>query len=239
MSENIEKITTRKDFIKKGFFTIGSLLLSSELLNSCTTPSTNTGSITDSSCTIAPTETKGPFPIKTPSELINSNIVSDRTGIALLVKIKIQDTKNGCKPIEGALVDIWHCDKDGYYSEYGATQMQQVDYTNVHFLRGRQTTDKNGEVQFISIYPGWYRGRAPHIHVEVLSNSGSSLVITQIAFPEDVSSIVYSSPLYSSHGQADTKNNSDNVFSDSLTLNMGSITGNVNDGFVLTKSINI
>jgi protocatechuate 3,4-dioxygenase beta subunit len=128
-------------------------------------------------------------------------------------------------------------DKDGYYSEYGATQMQEKDYRDVHFLRGRQTTDANGEVTFISIYPGWYRGRAPHIHVEALDKSGKSLLVTQIAFPENISSQVYSSALYSEHGQADTTNSSDNVFSDGVTLNMGSVTGNINDGFTITKTI--
>ncbi len=77
-----------------------------------------------------------------------------------------------------------------------ARKCRQTDYTSVHFLRGRQTSNSSGEVSFISIYPGWYQGRAPHVHVEVLSSSGTSLLVTQIAFPETISSEVYSSTNY-------------------------------------------
>lgn len=237
-----ENVTSRKEFLKKGLFGIGSLLLGSELLSACSTVANTTGSTgnvvsSEGSCTLAPSETKGPFPIKSPAEQVKSNIVSDRAGIAMVMKIKVQNANDNCKPLQGVLVDVWHCDKDGNYSEYGGMQMQQTDYTNAHFLRGRQTTDANGEVTFISIYPGWYRGRAPHVHLEVLSSSGSSLVVSQIAFPEDTSSQVYSSSLYASHGQFDTSNSRDNVFNDSLALNMGVVTGNVNDGYTLTKTI--
>lgn len=234
----MEKITSRKDFMKKGLFGLGSLIVGSEILNACSnTLSTGNTVPNEGSCSLSPSETKGPFPIKSPAEQVKSNIVSDRVGVAMIIKIKVQSANDNCKPIVGALVDVWHCDKDGNYSEYGGMQMQQTDYTNVHFLRGRQTTDANGEVTFVSIFPGWYRGRAPHVHLEVLSSSGSSLVVSQIAFPEDISSQVYSSPLYASHGQFDTSNTRDNVFSDSIDLNMGTITGNVNDGYILTKTI--
>lgn len=238
MTKIEETKSTRKEFMKKGLFSLGGLFLGSELLNACTTSNSNTGTPSnDASCVVSPSETKGPFPIKTPTELINSNIVSDRKGVALMVKIKVQNSGNSCKPIQGASVDIWHCDKDGYYSEYGGTGMQEQDFTNVHFLRGRQTTDANGDVSFISIYPGWYPGRAPHIHVEVLDSTGKSLGVTQIAFPEDISKQVYNSSLYSGHGQADTPNASDNVFQDSLALNMGTVTGNTTDGYVVSKTI--
>jgi len=226
----------RKDFLRKGFIGLSSIVAVPTLLDSCKKKD-NEDTMTTNGCIISPTETKGPFPIKTPAQLVQANIVSDRTGVALLVILTIQNKNTSCLPLQGALVDIWHCDKEGNYSEYGGTNMQTTDYTNVHFLRGRQTTDANGQVSFISIYPGWYSSRAPHIHLEILSSTGTSLLVTQIAFPEDISKQVYSSNLYASHGQADTANSTDNVFSDSLANNMGSITGNVNDGFTLTKTI--
>jgi len=186
----------RKKFLRNGILGIASLATASKFLESCSksdnddTDISNSG---DGSCTVSPSETKGPFPIKTPSQLVLENIKSDRVGIALLINLKIENKNNNCEPLSGALVDVWHCDKDGNYSEYGGTQMQQTDYTSVHFLRGRQTSNTSGEVSFISIYPGWYQGRAPHVHVEVLSSTGSSLLVTQIAFPETISSEVYSS----------------------------------------------
>jgi len=232
----------RKKFIRNGILGIASLATASTLLESCSKndhDDTDTSNSGDGSCTVSPSETKGPFPIKTPSQLVLENIKSDRVGIALLINLKIENKNNNCEPLSGVLVDVWHCDKDGNYSEYGGTSMQQTDYTSVHFLRGRQTSDTNGNVSFISIYPGWYQGRAPHIHVEVLSSSGSSLLVTQIAFPETISSQVYSSTNYAAHGQADTANTRDNVFADSLSDELAAITGNLTDGYTLTKTITV
>lgn len=229
----------RKKFIRNSIFGIASLATAGKILESCSKneiDNTNTDS-TDGTCSTSPSETKGPFPIKTPSELVLENIKSDRIGIPLLIKLKVENKNNNCAPLSNVLLDIWHCDKDGNYSEYGGTQMQQTDYSSVHFLRGRQTSDSNGEVSFISIYPGWYRGRAPHIHVEVLTTSGSSLLVTQIAFPENISSEVYESTNYVAHGQADTSNESDNIFADSLSKELATVTGNLTDGFTLNQTI--
>jgi len=231
----------RKKFIRNSILGIASLATATKILESCSkSDNEETGSeATDGSCTVSPAETKGPFPIKTPSQLVLENIKSDRIGVALLINLTIENKSNDCAPLEGVLVDIWHCDKDGNYSEYGGTSMQQTNYTTVHFLRGRQTSDVNGNVSFISIFPGWYQGRAPHIHVEVLSASGSSLLVTQIAFPENVASEVYSSTNYAAHGQADTSNTRDNVFSDSLSDELATLTGNLTDGYTLSKTITV
>ena len=188
------------------------------------------------SCDVAPSETAGPFPIHSPADLVRANIISDRGGVALLVTLTV--VNQNCDPVSGVYVDIWHCDSQGDYSEYGGTQMQTTDYTDKHFLRGRQTTDSNGQVSFISIYPGWYKGRAPHIHVEILDTTENSIKITQIAFPKDVCDTVYATDGYK--GTADTLNENDNVFSDSLDGNMAdSATGNTTDGYTLTKVIGV
>lgn len=232
----------RKNFIRNSILGITALAGTSRFLESCSKSddhNSETDSSNDGSCAVSPSETKGPFPIKTPSQLVLENIKSDRAGIALLINLKIENKSNNCAPFPDVLVDVWHCDKDGNYSEYGGTQMQQTDYTSVHFLRGRQTADSKGEVSFLSIYPGWYQGRAPHIHVEVLSSSGSSLLVTQIAFPENISSNVYSSPNYASHGQADTSNLKDSIFADSLSSELATLTGNLTDGYTLTKTITV
>lgn len=227
----------RKSFLKKGLVGIGAFVAIPAITGSCSADKNDDPNIEETGeCSVSPTETKGPFPIKTPSELVQANIVSDRSGVAMIVTLTVQEKNNDCLPMHGVYVDIWHCDADGDYSEYGGTQMQSTNYTDVHFLRGRQLTDSNGKVSFITIYPGWYQGRAPHIHVEVLDASEGSLLITQIAFPETVSSSVYTSSLY--NGVADTSNDTDNVFSDSLDENMAdSVTGNVTDGYTLLKTI--
>lgn len=232
----------RKKFIRNGILGIASLATASKLLESCSkndNDNSGSNSSTDGSCTVSPAETKGPFPIKTPSQLVLENIKSDRIGVALLINLTIENKSTNCAPLENALVDVWHCDKDGNYSEYGGTSMQQTNYTEVHFLRGRQTTNAKGEVSFLSIFPGWYQGRAPHVHVEILTATGSSLLVTQIAFPENVSSEVYSSTNYVAHGQADTSNTRDNVFSDSLDDELATLTGNLTDGYTLSKTITV
>lgn len=184
-------------------------------------------------CVLSPKETKGPFPNKTPSDYVRENIIGDRKGIALLITMTILNKNDGCKPLANALVDVWHCDGKGNYSEYN---MRSGDLTKKHFLRGRQTSDSNGRVSFISIFPGYYRGRAPHIHVEVLGGAKKSLLATQIAFPDAICDLVYATENYM--GTDYVSSTSDMLFRDSLEQNMAdSVTGNIKDGYTLLKSI--
>jgi len=209
------------------------------------TPSTETVTTTGTntntgSCTVAPTETEGPFPTKSPSSYVRSDIRDGREGYLMTVKIKIANTNNSCAALTGALVDIWHCDKVGNYSEYGGTTMQSTNYQSVHFLRGRQVTDSNGLVTFTTIFPGWYGGRATHIHVHVYNASGSSLKVTQISFPEGTGSAVAIVNGYSKGMSGYTYNKSDNVFSDdSSNLEMATVTGSIAAGFELSTQINV
>lgn len=194
---------------------------------------------TAAACTLTSDETEGPFPTKTPSDLVMTDIRADRTGIPLSITITVQNKNNSCAALEGALVDIWHCDKDGYYSEYGGTSMQSIDYTSVNFLRGRQITNSNGQVAFTSIFPGWYQSRATHIHVHIYNAAGKSLLVTQIAFPEGTNSAVSLVNASTTNGYTKgmtgyTYNANDNVFSDSVANEMGSVTGSVANGFALT-----
>ena len=192
-------------------------------------------------CAVTNSETGGPFPTKSPSTLVQNNIVGDRTGVTLEINLTIQNVKANCSALQGVIVDIWHCDKDGNYSEYGGTGMQSTDYTSYHFLRGRQTTDENGKVSYRSIFPGWYEGRATHIHVHIYNNVGTSLLITQIAFPEGPGSQVElvnaSSGYRGMNGY--TYNASDNVFGDGTSNEMSTISGNVNEGLKLEHTIKV
>ncbi|RZK82356.1 MAG: intradiol ring-cleavage dioxygenase [Pedobacter sp.] len=197
---------------------------------------TNSGTANSGSCSIAPTETEGPFPTKVPSTYNRSDITDGRTGYKLTANITINAS---CKPLAGAIVDIWHCDAEGNYSEYGGTGMQSTNYQSVHFLRGRQVTDAAGLVKFTSIFPGWYNGRATHIHVHVYSASGNSLKITQIAFPEGSGSAVGLVNGYKKGLSGYTYNANDNVFSDDvLKIEVANVTGSLSDGFVLNMTIN-
>ncbi len=134
-------------------------------------------------------------------------------------------------PIAGAAVDIWQCDVEGNYSEYGSERSQT-------YLRGVQTTDANGRVTFTTVYPGWYQGRATHIHLEVTVN-GRSAKVTQIAFPEDVTAAVYRSSVYASRGQNPTTNSRDNVFSDGVSQELVALVGDTASGYSGTFQIGV
>jgi len=202
---------------------------------------TDSGSGTSgSTCAVAPSETEGPFPTKTPSSYVRSDITDGRSGYKLTAKITIANSNNNCTPIEGAMVDIWHCDSEGNYSEYGGSGMQSTDYQSVHFLRGRQITDANGLATFTSIFPGWYNGRATHIHVHVYNAAGNSLKVTQIAFPEGSGTAVAIVNGYKKGMSGYTYNAKDNVFSDDTNNSeVATVTGSIADGFNLTMKINV
>ncbi|MBC6992522.1 intradiol ring-cleavage dioxygenase [Hymenobacter sp. BT491] len=240
----------RKDFLKSllvGAVSTPALLMACSKESDPVTPSTNTsgstgtpGTTGSSSCTVAPTETEGPFPTKAPAAYVRSDITDGKTGYKMTAKITITNANSSCAALAGALVDIWHCDAEGNYSEYGGSGMQSTNYQSVHFLRGRQTTDANGQVTFTTIFPGWYSGRATHIHVHVYSASGTSLKVTQIAFPEGTGSAVAAVNGYAKGMSGYTYNKSDNVFSDDTAgAEIATVTGSTTAGFALTMSIGV
>jgi protocatechuate 3,4-dioxygenase beta subunit len=239
-------MVSRKDFLKS-LGLAGVTAVAAPFVMNCRSDNDeeNTDVTIDNSvstaCSVTNSETEGPFPTKSPSSLVLSNIVGDRTGIPLEISLVIQNVKANCANLQGVIVDIWHCDKDGNYSEYGGTQMQTTNYTNYHFLRGRQMSDENGNVSYTSIFPGWYDGRATHIHVHVYNASGTSLLVTQVAFPEGSGSAVElinaSSGYRGMSGY--TYNSNDNVFSDGTANEMSVVTGSVSSGFKLTHTIKV
>jgi protocatechuate 3,4-dioxygenase beta subunit len=76
----------------------------------------------------------------------------------------------GCKPVPGALVDLWQADDRGEY-----------DNTNYR-LRGHQFADPEGRYRFRTIVPAQYPGRTRHLHVKV-QPKGGRILTTQLYFP--------------------------------------------------------
>ena len=145
------------------------------------------------------------------------------------------NVNNGCSPVSGANVEIWQCDADGHYSQYTQPGYNGVSDT---FLRGIQTSDSSGRVTFTTIYPGWYQGRATHIHADVTMN-GRSVKVTQIAFPESLTAALYSTGVYAPKGQNPTTNARDNVFADSVASEMANVTGSPTTGYNATFTVGI
>ena len=190
--------------------------------------STSTTS-TNAACAVTPTETIGPYPSLT--NLFRSDVREGKQGSILNLTIKVVNVSGGCTPVSGANVEIWHVDAAGNYSQYG-TQTTQT------YLRGIQTTNANGEVTFVTIYPGWYQGRATHIHVEVTIN-GVSRKVTQMAFPEAINNAVHASGVYSSRGTNPMSNSSDGIFADSLASEIVTPSGDPTSGYAVSFQVGI
>jgi protocatechuate 3,4-dioxygenase beta subunit len=166
-------------------------------------------------CVLTPEATEGPFYLDL--DKVRSDITEGKDGTPLDLKITVVDA-TGCTPIKDAAVDVWHCDAGGDYSGFsqaggggpGGAQSATDDQT---FLRGTQVTDANGLGQFRTIYPGWYRGRAVHIHMKV--HVGGSVVHTgQLFFDDGLTDQVYGSAPYSSRGTPDVRNSADDIYRD-------------------------
>jgi protocatechuate 3,4-dioxygenase beta subunit len=195
-----------------------------------TTGSTSTGTVsTNGQCATTPNETAGPFPSTV--SIVRSDIRENRQGVPLNLAIKVVNVNNGCAAVSGANVEIWHCDVAGNYSEYGSQSTQT-------YLRGIQTTDASGQVNFTTIYPGWYQGRATHIHIEVKVNS-RSVKVTQIAFPETINNTVYGSSVYASRGANPMSNLSDDIFRDSLASELVTPAGDPASGYSASCQVGI
>lgn len=232
----------RKHFLKSllaGSLSAPALLMACSKAADSVTPTADTSSAGTStgSCTVVPSETEGPFPTKVPASYVRSDIREGKAGYLLTATLTITNSNAGCAGLTGVLVDIWHCDAEGNYSEYGGTGMQSTNYTGLHFLRGRQVTDVNGQVSFTSIFPGWYTGRATHIHVHVYKADGTSLKVTQIAFPEGTGSALAAVNGYAKGLTGYTTNAQDNVFSDGVALELATVTGSTTNGFVLAINL--
>ncbi len=199
-----------------------------------------------SSCVVTPEETEGPYPYpggEITNPLQRADIKGGMTGVPLDITFIVVNTNNSCAIVSNARVDIWHCNKDGYYSGYASQggYLGTLSFNGQTWLRGYQFTDSTGKATFNSIYPGWYGGRATHIHMEVFVN-GVLKKTTQITFPETISDAVHTSTLYAAHGINTTRNASDNIFNNSATdlaNETVALTGSVAAGYSGTYTIGI
>jgi protocatechuate 3,4-dioxygenase beta subunit len=145
-------------------------------------------------CLLTPQSIEGPFYLD--PRLVRTEIAEGRPGVPLRVDLRVVDGAT-CKPSERARVDIWHADAVGIYSGYeGQGDKQDLSTVGQKFLRGTQFTDSKGAVSFKTIYPGWYEGRATHIHFKVLLKDRNVLT-GQMYFPDAVNEFIYANiPAY-------------------------------------------
>ncbi len=181
-------------------------------------------------------------------------------GVPLLLAIRVLDASRSSSPLDGVAVDIWHANALGLYSDEslqqvgGGTTAQSTNGEN--FLRGYQITGEDpgiyrkataGQVSFRTIWPGWYSGRAIHIHVRVRKLSGSGATTagytTQIFFSDADNNRVLSgaAPYNTRSPQRDpTTDESDTVLQTSeFTTNVVPVRGTVTSGFRTTFTIRL
>ncbi len=179
-------------------------------------------------CVVKPAKTEGPYFV---DEMLNRSDIriepSDGSmieGVPLQLTFQVtQVNGDTCEALEGAQVDVWHCDALGNYSDVNA---QGVDNTSKKFLRGYQVTDELGTAAFTTVYPGWYRGRTVHIHFKIrtdpASDSGYEFT-SQLFFDEAMTDTIYAQKPYSTHTGRDMLNADDGIYADdgeTLTLDI-------------------
>lgn len=170
-------------------------------------------------CIATPQQTEGPYFVD--EHLHRADIRSDpsdgsiKEGLPLTLDMRVFSvSKTGCKPLTGAVVDIWHCDAQGIYSDVMDSHFNTV---GKKFLRGYQMTDTNGGVRFTTIYPGWYPGRTVHIHFKIRTDPKVMQTYeftSQLYFDDSVTDQVQEQPAYARKGpqQSRTKNEEDSIY---------------------------
>ncbi len=159
-------------------------------------------------CRLTPQVTQGPYWFD--PKLDRADVTEGKPGVPVQVAVTVVD--GSCRPIAGARVDLWHCDAGGIYSGYeGQGDDHQTGAKGQAFLRGAQVTDAAGRVTFRSVWPGWYEGRTPHMHLKVFLDARTVLTC-QLFVPDALSEYLYDNvPAYRRPHKRDTFNRQDGI----------------------------
>jgi len=225
---------------------------------STTTTTTTDTAVSTSSSSVSeiPDETGGPYPgdgsngpnVLTEDGVVRRDITTSfgdasgtAEGVPMTVTLTIVDVSESAKPLEGAAVYLWHCDREGRYSLYS----QGV--TDQNYLRGVQEADADGTLTFETIFPACYSGRWPHMHFEIYesvdaaTSGGSKLKTSQLALPESDCKTVYATDGYeqSVTNLARVSLDSDNVFRDGWSSELATVSGSVADGYTASLTVGL
>ena len=208
-----ERVLSRRELLARAASTAVSVVVSQALLGCTDSAIADPGA-----CVLTAALTEGPYFV---DEMLNrSDIRADPTsgvvssGVPLQLTFKVARVVDGaCTPLTGAYLDVWHCDSVGTYSDVAGAG------SGKRFLRGYQVTDADGMVRFTTIYPGWYQGRAVHVHFKLRIFAGATKTYeftSQFFFNDALSDAVYTLSPYSSRGTRSTRNSADGIY-DSLS----------------------
>src|SRR5262245_29420249 len=204
---------SRRQMLGRAASVAATLVVSQSIVGCSDSTGNDDGGAVDG-CVLTAALTEGPYFVD--ERLNRSDIRSDPTtsqvsqGAALDLTFNVTRVSGGqCTPLTAAYLDIWHCDSAGVYSDVsgaGATKK---------FLRGYQITDASGVAHFTTVYPGWYQGRAVHVHFKLRLIAGATTTYeftSQFFFNEAVTDAVYTQAPYSARGQRDVRNTSDGIY---------------------------
>jgi protocatechuate 3,4-dioxygenase beta subunit len=213
MSQNHISVSRRQALVLLG--TTGAAILAGSSKAYSASAASSSGKLP--ACVVTPKQTEGPFFVD--ERLNRADIRVDpsdgsvKAGVPLSLTLRVSAVGSaGCNPLSGAIVDVWHCDAVGTYSAVNERDSQTA---GKNFLRGYQVTAADGSTQFTTIYPGWYPGRAVHIHFKVRASakSGTAQEITsQLYFDDTLTDRVHAQPPYTGKGQRPIKNQQDGLF---------------------------
>jgi protocatechuate 3,4-dioxygenase beta subunit len=169
------------------------------------------------SCIVKPEQTEGPYFVD--EGLNRSDIrVDPATGnlqagapLSLTFAVSAVGGDAACRPIAGAHIDVWHCDAQGVYSDVVDPSFNTQGHK---FLRGYQRTDASGKAVFRTIYPGWYEGRAVHIHFKIRTSTQGPAAhefTSQLYFPDSLTDRIHAAAAYIKPGKR-MRNEDDSIF---------------------------
>ncbi|CAK7217761.1 hypothetical protein SBRCBS47491_003280 [Sporothrix bragantina] len=113
----------------------------------------------NTSCVLTPDNVEGPYFVW--GEDLRSDITDNEPGVPLHLELQLIDVET-CQPAQAVLIDLWACNSTGAYSGVSAAGQGGLAST---FLRGVQMSDAEGVVDFDTVFPGHYMGRATHQHI--------------------------------------------------------------------------
>jgi protocatechuate 3,4-dioxygenase beta subunit len=160
-----------------------------------------------STCTAWPEQDEGPYYLAGVPD--RRDVVEDSAGLPLILGLRLIGDRGDV--VSGAIVEIWQCDALGRYSGFPPPDQSTEYVSDRMFLRGKQTADAGGVVEFRTVYPGWYPGRTIHIHLRahVIEQAFTS----QLYFPEAINDEVLAREPYLTRPGRDTTNAVDSIAS--------------------------
>jgi protocatechuate 3,4-dioxygenase beta subunit len=214
-------------------------------LTSSAVDTTSSGST--SACVLTAALTEGPFFV---DEMLNrsdirydpvTGALSDGALLNLTFNVS-RAASDACTPLTGAYLDVWHADATGTYSDVSGNGNGSSG-SGKKFLRGYQVTDGSGTVKFTTIYPGWYSGRAVHIHFKLRLYAGSTKsyeFTSQFFFDDTLTDTVQAQSPYNAKGQRDVRNTDDGIYNSLSTAERKVLTlATSNNGGVYSGVINL